>query len=182
MIRPTRILIAITAAFALQLQPAAAQTQDIPEEMRAPSLPAQHLEGPRFGFTTFTQDIAAARNAIGKSRFMSQFGWQFEKQLVSTTTGHQALLEWVILVGGIEQDEFNVSLSPLAGYRLQSGLEFGVGPNLSLNSVSGEATGSMVTAIGMTMDLGELRVPANMAVAFAQGGPRITFLMGWIMG
>lgn len=182
MFRTTTILIALAAPSFFPPQPAAAQVQEIPEEMRAPRLPDQRLAGPRFGFTTFTGDVAAARNAVGKSRFMSQFGWQFEKQLVSTTTGHQALLEWVALVGGVEQSEFNVSLSGMAGYRLSSGLEFGVGPNLSMSSETGDTTSSMITAFGITMDLGEILIPANMAVAFAEGGPRVTLLVGWISG
>ncbi|HUF76046.1 MAG TPA: hypothetical protein VMM35_07195, partial [Longimicrobiales bacterium] len=110
----------------------------IPAEMRARQLPRQQLSGPRFGFTAFTGDVANYRRAQDKSAFMSQFGWQFETQLVSASTGNQALMEWVALIGGFEQDEFNFSVSWLAGYRLANGFEFGVGPNVSLRSVSEE--------------------------------------------
>jgi hypothetical protein len=37
-------------------------------------------------------------------------------------------------------------------------------------------------AAGATLPFGELYVPANLAVAFAEGGPRITTLLGWIIG
>jgi len=161
---------------------AAAQADTIPESMRARVLPRQHLSGPRFGFTTFTGDVADQRRYIGKSALMSQFGWQFETQLVSTRSGNRALMEWVVLVGGVEQDELNLSLSWLAGYRLPNGVEFGVGPNVSVRKEGGDPTTSMVIAGGATLPFGELYVPLNLALAFAEGGPRITTLIGWIIG
>jgi hypothetical protein len=163
------------------LTPLAGQ-DSIPDNMRVRQLPRQHLSGPRFGFTTFTGDVARLRNSIGKESIMSQFGWQFETQIVSTRSGNQALMEWVALVGGVEQDELNLSLSWLAGYRLPNGLEFGVGPNVSVQKDGGDPTTSMVIAGGATMPFGELYVPLNLAVAFARGGPRITTLVGWIIG
>lgn len=161
-----------------------AQVRDIPESMRANVLPRQQLSGPRFGFTAFTGDVARYRQAIGKQPIMSQFGWQFETQIVSTESGNQALMEWIFLLGGLEQGERNMSVSWMAGYRLPTGLEFGVGPNLSVRPEDGDlaSTTSMVMAIGATLPFGELYVPANVAVAFAEGGPRITTLLGWIVG
>ena len=177
------ITLAMTALMiGFGFQSAAAQVDPIPEEMRVRQLPRQHLSGPRFGFTTFTGDVARMRNAIGKEALMSQFGWQFETQIVSTGSGNQALMEWVVLVGGLEQDEANLSLSWLAGYRLPNGLEFGVGPSVSVRKEGGDPTTSMVVAGGATLPFGELYVPLNMAVAFAEGGPRITTLVGWIVG
>ena len=180
--RTVNILALATLLAGFAHAPAAAQVDSIPTEMRVRRLPRQHLSGPRFGFTTFTGDVARLRNAIGKESIMSQFGWQFETQIVSTSSGNQALMEWVVLVGGVEQDELNLSLSWLAGYRLPNGLEFGVGPNVSVRKEGGDPTTSMVIAAGATLPFGELYVPLNMAVAFAQGGPRITTLVGWIIG
>ena len=154
----------------------------IPDALRASTLPRQQLSGPRFGFTTFTGDVADLRQSAGKGLFMSQFGWQFETQLVSTNSGHQALLEWVVLVGGVEQNEMNLGVSWLAGYRLPNGMEFGAGPNIGLRKDGGEPTTSMVVAGGATVAFGELYVPLNVAFAFAEGGPRITTLLGWIAG
>jgi hypothetical protein len=163
--------------------PALAQSDSIPAELRARQLPRQHLSGPRFGFTTFTGDVARLRQLGGKESIMSQFGWQFETQVVSTRSGNQALMEWVALVGGVEQDELNLSLSWLAGYRLPNGLEFGAGPNVSVRKDGwDDPTTSMVIAAGATLPFGELYVPLNVAVAFAEGGPRITTLLGWIIG
>ena len=165
------------------LRPAAAQVEEIPEHMRVRTPPRQHLSGPRFGMTAFTGQVADLRQQAGESQLMSQFGWQFENQIVSTDAGNQALLEWVILFGGFEQEMRNLSVSWLAGYRLPNGFELGVGPNFGIQlSHNGGTTTSMVTAVGATMPFGDIYVPANIAVAWARGGPRITTLIGWIIG
>jgi hypothetical protein len=164
-------------------RPVEAQIQEIPESMRARTPPRQKLSGPRFGMTAFTGQVAELRDRAGHGPFMSQFGWQFENQIVSTETGNQALMEFVLLFGGFEQEMRNLSLSWLAGYRLPNGFELGVGPNfgIQLNSDGGTTT-SMVTAVGATMPFGGIYVPANVAVAWGRGGPRITTLIGWIIG
>ena len=113
---------------------------------------------------------------------MTQFGWQFETQILSMSDGNQALMEWVILVGGVEQDEFNTSLAWLAGYRLANGLEFGVGPNVSFNPDQESVTTSMQVAGGATLPFGDLYIPVNLSVGIAKGGPRFTTLVGWIVG
>ena len=182
MYRAITLLALTVLVTSVDATPAFAQADTIPTAMRVRQLPRQHLSGPRFGFTTFTGDVARLRQSIGKEAIMSQFGWQFETQVVSTQTGNQALMEWVVLVGGVEQDELNLSLSWLAGYRLPNGLEFGVGPNVSVRKEGGDPTTSMVIAGGTTLPFGELYVPINLAVAFAQGGPRISTLIGWIIG
>ena len=179
----TMILSAIAAILMLaSFQPAHAQGPELPDAMRAKELPRQHLSGPRFGFTTFTGDVADLRQSVGKEAIMSQFGWQFETQIRSLSDGNQALMEWVVLVGGVEQDELNLSLSWMTGFRLPNGLEFGVGPNISITKDNSDPTTSMVIAVGKTMPFGDLYVPVNLAVAFAEGGPRITTLLGWIVG
>ncbi len=186
MFRATRLIITAVATIAFVPAPGSAQAaipqDEIPEEMRARTLPRQHLSGPRFGFTAFTGDVARLRQDAGKQPIITQFGWQFETQIVSTRSGNQALMEWVVLVGGVEQDEVNLSLGWLAGYRLPNGLELGVGPNVSVSKDADEPTTSMLLALGATLPFGELYVPANLAVAFAEGGPRITTLLGWIVG
>jgi hypothetical protein len=164
------------------VEPATSQARPpVPADRAARVLPRQHLQGPRFGFTTFTGDLAKQRSAADMSNIMSQFGWQFETQIMSTNSGATALMEWVFLVGGVEQDELNIGVSWIAGFRTEDGLEFGVGPNIGVNK-DGKSTTSMVVAAGTTMPFGEIYVPLNVAVAFAEGGPRITTLIGWIIG
>ena len=158
------------------------QPSVIPKELRAASPPRQNLAGPRFGLTVFTGEVAAQRRRADLSPIMSQFGWQWETQLVSTTDGARALLEWVALLGGLEQGETNISLSFLAGLRMPNGLEFGVGPNVGVNLDQEMTSRSMVVAAGATVPVGSFYVPINTAIAFAPGGPRLTFLTGWIVG
>lgn len=170
----------LTEGTVLTLQ---AQVREIPESMRVRTPPRQKLSGPRFGMTAFTGQVAELRDRAGHGPIMSQFGWQFENQIVSTETGNQALMEFVLLFGGFEQEMRNLSLSWLAGYRFPNGFELGVGPNFGVQlNADGGSTTSMVTAIGATMPFGDIYVPANLAVAWARGGPRITTLVGWIIG
>jgi hypothetical protein len=184
MLRNVLVILAL-AVLGIASAPASltGQVEAIPDRMRARTLPRQHLSGPRFGFTTFTGDVARLRDAAGLAPIMSQFGWQAETQLVSTDTGHQALIEWLFLLGGVEDEDPTFSTSWLAGLRTPGGYEFGVGPNLSFTTQEGSGvTTSMVVAGGMTLPFGQLYVPLNLAVAFADGGPRITTLLGWIVG
>ena len=155
---------------------------EIPAEKQAKKLPRQELAGPRFGFTTFTGETAKAREAADLQPMMTQFGWQFETQIVSMESNAQALMEWVFLVGGVEQSEMNLSLAWMAGYRMENGVELGVGPNISWNKDSESTTSSMIVAAGATLGQGDIRVPVNVAVGMARGGPRITTLLGWVIG
>jgi len=181
---PRVTLVIAAAALILGGSQASAQVSrpEMPADQQVRKLPRQSLSGPRFGFTTFTGETADLRGQADLEPIMSQFGWQFETQIVSMTGGSRALMEWLVLVGGVEQDELNLSVAWLAGYRLPNGVDFGVGPNVSFNKDSESTTTSMVVAAGATMPFGDLYVPLNVAVAFARGGPRITTLLGWIIG
>jgi hypothetical protein len=182
MIRPATILATALTATALMSTPAQGQVSTAPEQPDdRPAIQQLKLSGPRFGVTAFTGDVAKGRQALGKSAFMTQFGWQAETQIVATETGHQALIEWVFLLGGVEQSETNLSGALIAGYRLPNGVEFGVGPNLSYSSMAEDISTSMLVAAGITLPMGELRLPMNVAVALAEGGPRITTLVGWVI-
>ncbi len=159
-----------------------AQVPSSTEAHEARGLERMRLNGPRFGFTVFTSEVADQRRAMDLEPIMTQFGWQFETRIISLSNGGQALMEWVPLVGGVEQGELNLSLAWLTGYRLASGVEFGVGPNISYNKDHDRTTTSMVVAGGATLPFGEIQIPLNMAVGIANGGPRFTVLMGWIIG
>ena len=179
------MLLAVVALTLGNAGPALAQVSEVPEvpaDQRVRRLPRQHLSGPRFGFTTFTGDVARQRQQAGLQPIMTQFGWQFETQIVSLNSRNQALLEMVVLLGGFEQSEINLSGTWLAGYRMENGFEFGVGPSIGFNPDREDISTSMIVAAGMTMPFGDLYVPFNVAVAMAEGGPRITTLMGWVVG
>ena len=180
----SRTIFSVLIALALAASAASAQTRgpSAPGAQGVQRLPRHHLSGPRFGFTAFTGDVADARGRADLEPIMTQFGWQWETQIRSMESGSQALMEWVLLVGGVEQDEFNLSLGWLAGYRLENGVELGVGPNLSYSRDSEQTTSSMLFAVGATLPFGDMYLPVNFAVSAAKGGPRLTALIGWIVG
>jgi hypothetical protein len=180
--RNTMVSLAL-AALVLSAAPAVAQTSTASESPAPASAAPQRdkFSGPRFGFTVFTGDVAKLRQKINREPIMTQFGWQLETQISPVGTDSKALMEWVFLVGGVEQDELNLSLSWLAGWRTREGLELGAGPAISVNKDSSKPTTSMIISGGAAAKLGTMQVPMHVAVALAKGGPRITTLVGWII-
>jgi hypothetical protein len=174
--------IASLATLAVSAQPMSAQAVPAAEatSQDAP-LVRRDLSGPRFGFTVFTGDVAQRRQSAGLEPVMTQFGWQLENSLIARDDGNEALLEWVFLVGGVEQSELNLSLSWLAGYRTAGGLEVGAGPAVSANKDNRRINTSMIVAMGATPPIGSIRIPLHVAVAMSSGGPRFTTLVGWIV-
>ena len=131
----------------------------------------EKLAGPRVGFTLIgAGPIADFINAKDLDRlngdefeygelgsaFITQYGWQWETRFADgyDVTG---LVEWVLLVGGIEKGLFLPSFSSLVGLRTSNNLEFAFGPNLSLSGVGA------VVAIGKNFKFGELNIPINIA-------------------
>jgi hypothetical protein len=104
---------------------------------------------------------------------ISQFGWQLEKRFLSSATGATAVTEWVLLFGGVDQGVVLPSLTWLVGMRTARGIEVAAGPNLS------PAGAGVALAAGVTMRVGELNVPFNLAVVPSEHGPRFSFLLGF---
>jgi hypothetical protein len=104
---------------------------------------------------------------------ISQFGWQFERQFYSGQGGVAALHEWVVLVGGTEQDVVLPSVTWLVGLRTKEGTEVGVGPNVTPVGVG------LAFAAGVTLRAGVMNVPINIAVVPSRAGTRISFLTGF---
>jgi hypothetical protein len=173
--------IALLAPMAFSPEQALAQSPTATEPSESAPLVRRDLSGPRFGFTVFTGEVAQARTSLGLEPVMTQFGWQFENSMMSRENGAEALLEWVFLVGGVEQSELNLSLSWLAGYRTSGGLEIGAGPAVSANKDNRRINTSMIVAMGATPPIGSIRIPLHVAVAMSSGGPRFTTLVGWIV-
>jgi len=99
-------------------------------------------------------------NDIAKGALTSLYGWQFESRFADgyEVTG---IVEWIVLVGGMERGKFLPSVSSMVGARTASGLEFAVGPNLSLGGVA------MVFGMGYNFKSGDLNIPVN--IAFVPG-------------
>jgi hypothetical protein len=162
-------VLAIAAVAVMCATPAVAQSQ-APSAVRT-----VNLSGPRIGFTSLSQGVvdALAARSIDVQPLITQFGWQFEKQFYSKSGGLTAVNEWVVLVGGLEQDVVLPSLSWIVGLRTPEGAEFGVGPNIT------PAGTAIVFAAGVTFRSGALNLPVNVAVVPTKSGVRFSMLAGF---
>jgi hypothetical protein len=106
---------------------------------------------------------------------ISQFGWQMERAFYRGDSGVAAVSEWVVLLGGMEQDMVIPSVSWLVGMRSASGAEFGIGPNVTPAGVG------LALAAGVTFRTGFLNVPVNVAVVPSRAGTRISMLTGFTL-
>jgi hypothetical protein len=134
------------------------------------------LSGPRIGFTVMSQrTVDRIRDEYDSdlNPFITQFGWQFETRIFTLDNGVSGLFEFVPLIGGLEQGKFLPSISALVGIRGASGLEIGVGPNLSL------AGAGLVFALGANFQSQGINFPVNLAFAPSQYGSRVSLLFGF---
>ncbi|MBN32107.1 MAG: hypothetical protein CL845_09005 [Crocinitomicaceae bacterium] len=146
------------------------------------------LSGPRFGLT-FVGDGSTSQflnrvhemDSLAFSDFGSlpftwttQYGWQFETRFADTGGPVVGLVEWVVMVAGMEKGLILPSLSSLVGVRGESGFEFATGPNLSPSGLS------FVFAAGFNYKKGDLNMPINIAFVPDKMGPRESGLDGII--
>lgn len=109
---------------------------DVPVESPKNTL---RLNGPRLGFASTLGQAGEIlsnpdKNKGGFDMFPVnfQFGWQQEVQYISAGN-FQALIENIILIGGLESGKFIPSYTPLLGFRFGKGAwEFGFGPTFRL--------------------------------------------------
>ena len=133
----------------------------------------QSLAGPRLGLVYIsaspgssflngdirledTGDLPEDYNDIAKGALTTLYGWQWESRFADggDVTG---IVEWIALVGGMEKGMFLPSISSMVGLRAVKGIEFALGPNLSLGGIA------MVFAAGYNFKFGKLNVPVNIA-------------------
>jgi hypothetical protein len=134
------------------------------------------LSGPRFGGTFLSDGVIKklkSDDGITVAPFVSQFGWQLEKQFYSGASGPTAVTEAVVPLGGLEQGLVLPSLSWLVGVRTKNGTEFGAGPNITPVGVALAISG------GMTFRKGVLNIPVNLAVVPSKSGVRVSVLSGF---
>jgi len=134
-------------------------------------IPTKRYGGPRVGLTyisdgTTRTRIADAFNRADIMPFVSQFGWQFETRIFTLENGAAGLIEFIPLIGGIEQGLFLPSASGIIGFRGANGVEFGVGPSVSL------AGFGLVMAAGASFKVGKITFPIN--IAFSPNIQKIT--------
>ncbi len=96
------------------------------------------LNGPRMGVAYITGDIAKrltdpkSQGGFDGYPYLSQFGYQYEIQYLSAGN-FQALVEFLVMLNGLEQKFFNPNLVFLNGFRMgRSGWEIAFGPTVSL--------------------------------------------------
>jgi hypothetical protein len=111
------------------------------------------LSGPRVGMTIITN---GSLSDCLESNFMTQFGYQFEKQIAGDEQ-IAGLIEGIVMIGGLEQGLFIPSVSGLFGARTASGFEFAMGPNLS------PAGAGLVIGVGKTIKMESINIPINFA-------------------
>ena len=176
MIRQTNsaaMRVAVRAAFALLVGSTPAFAQTVPPPVGDPV----KLSGPRFGLTLLSDGVVRKlrdEDDVDVNSLVSQFGWQFEKRF-ETGSALTPVTEWVFLLGGLEQGTVLPSLSWLVGLRTRTGVEFGVGPNLT------PVGAALAVAAGMTFRSGALNVPLNVAVVPSKAGVRVSLLTGFNM-
>jgi hypothetical protein len=134
-----------------------------------------HLDGPRIGITYLSNGVLskAGERDVHIGSVISQFGWQFESRLFRLPNGVSGLVEFVPLVGGLDQGYFLPSVSGLLGVRGRKGLEFGVGPNVTLMGAG------LVVAMGTSIQSNGINFPINLALAPSKDGARVSLVVGF---
>jgi len=127
------------------------------------------FSGPRIGFTYISAGTAADYLANqGKQNLISQFGWQFEGRLFTVENGMSGIIEFVPMIGGVEQGMFIPSANLLIGLRggEKRSYEFAMGPHFSVvPDYLGRRKGSvgLVIAAGTSFKKGNVNFPVNLA-------------------
>ncbi len=147
----------------------------------APRVQMSDWSGPRMGFMFAPGDPAIARRLSdhGLGNVVSQFGWQFERRVRVVSGGPELVTEVVPLFGGVEYGKLVPSLNALMGVRFHSGVEFGMGPSLSLmSSDAGPQSGLLVT-VGKSFNYGDMCIPLNLAVSTNPNGTMVSLIAGY---
>lgn len=164
---------AATNPITSKYQPTPVAPNPLPEE---PAPYMMKLNGPRFGVTYIASGELTRKL---KDRYeitspvITQFGWQFETQIFNIEGGPSGLIEFVPLIGGLDQGIFLPSASLICGLRAPSGLELGFGPN-----ISAAGTG-VVIAVGTSFTSGNVHFPFNFAVVPSRDGARFSLMCGF---
>ncbi len=111
---------------------------DYDNAVNNPNKTKVNLSGPRFGYSfVFGESAAAMKRSDVDGGFNAfpgafQFGYQFEKQYLNEGNC-QALLEFIPMISGVDQQMAVPSFTVLNGFRhTKNGLEIAIGPTFSL--------------------------------------------------
>jgi hypothetical protein len=125
--------------------------------------------GPRIGVTYISPGTSSDYlSSEGKQPVLTQFGWQFEGRLFTVEGNTQGIIEFIPLIGGVEQGMFIPSASLLIGIRggEKRMFEFAMGPNFSVTrDYKRDLTvqTGVVIAFGTSFKHGNINFPVNLA-------------------
>ena len=148
-----KIVLLLVSIFTLSQVDAQIQYSTPSTTSTQPRAAVDKLSGPRVGMTVITNGMIV--DEFG-SNFMTQFGYQFEKQIAGNEE-IAGLIEGIVMIGGLEQGRFLPSISGLFGARTATGLEFAMGPNVSVGGFG------LVIGVGKTIKMGSINIPINFA-------------------
>ena len=100
-------------------------------------------------------------------------GWQFDEKFLTSKDGLIMVVNFVPLIGGLDQNVVFPSFSILMGFRSPGGYEFQIGPNVSPTG------GSFVYSVGYSHKYGKINIPVNLAFAYGKEGTSVTLLTGF---
>lgn len=150
-------------------------------------LSEKNLGGPRLGLTVVhgRGELVTSLKENQMDRLISQFGWHFEYQVSpKQTIGPAFVVQFVPLFGGVEYGKFIPSLTTAFGIRFPSGIEFGMGPNLTVSEdeyKEVKIASSLVLAAGISIDYSGVSIPLNLAYAISPAGNRLSFIFGYAL-
>lgn len=139
--------------------------------------PTTKLAGPRVGITYLQSGETMLDIEKHFDRqinpYIMQIGWQFEYQYFKLPSGMAGMIEFVPMIGGLNQDIILPSANVLIGLRLAKGTEFGFGPSITPTGAS------FVLALGFNFTSGDVNFPVNLAFVPSTSGMRLSFLVGF---
>ncbi len=140
----------------------------------------RNLSGPRLGMTYVggNGSLAEALRSKDMGRWISQFGWHSEHQVTPIGGGPSFVVEFIPMVTGVEYGQFIPSVSLAMGIRLQSGFEFGLGPNVLIGGKDVMNT-AIVLALGKSFDFQGVSIPVNVAFVKSPVGNRLGLIFGY---
>lgn len=148
--------------------------------MHSVKFDVRNLSGPRLGFTVIPGNSAIAEKLKEKKigSMVSQFGWQFEHQVIPEGGGPQFVVEFVPLVAAVEYGTLIPSANLVLGIRFVEGYEFGIGPNLLIGGDK-FANSALVVAAGKTFNYGGVSLLLNFVFATNPSGNRYSLIVGY---
>ena len=167
--RSARLIAAAATLFVVLATAAEAQVQG-----NVVTRNAIRLSGPRVGVTMFSGAAADSLDKrLGIGPAISQFGWQFERRMFQVQGGMTGVHEILLLVGGLDAGVALPSATWLLGIRGSSGMEVGVGPNVSLAGLA------LAAGAGVNIQSGGVNFPINFGIASSKYGVRTSVFVGF---